>query len=182
MSVRTVTAITGTTLDRDTVAELYRLHGSFLYNFLMRRHNGDIHVTEDILQETFFRAWKTPRLARDPHRARPWLLTVARNIIVDRYRKRLRRPIELGDVDLSQVAQDDGADERLVTILTLADAVAKLSKHRRDVVVHMYVYGRSTAETSGLLGIPEGTVKSRAHYALRELRSHLDTTEFDLVA
>jgi len=181
MSVRTVTAMTGT-LDRETVSELYRLHGRFLHSFLLKRINGDIHLAEDILQETFFRAWKTPRLARDPHRARPWLITVARNLIVDRYRKRVRRPVELGNVDLSQVAQDDGPDERLVTTLTLADAVAKLSKNRREVVVHMYMYGRSSAETSGLLGIPEGTVKSRAHHALRELRSHLDDAEFDLAA
>ena len=182
MSVRTVTATTGATLDDDTVAELYRLHGRFLHRFLLKRSNGDVHFADDILQETFFRAWKTPRLARDPHLARPWLVTVARHIIVDRYRKRLRRPIELGDVDLSQVAEDDGADERLVTNLTLADAVAKLPKNRREVVVHMYVHGRSCAETSGLLGIPEGTVKSRAHYALRDLRSQLDTTEFNLAA
>lgn len=182
MSVGTVTATTGTTLDRDTVAEFYRLHGPFMLHFLLKRNNGDVHLAEDIMQETFFRAWRTPRLARDPQHVRPWLMTVARNIIIDRYRKTSRRPIEVAGVDLSQVAQDDRTDERLVTRLTLADAVAKLSKNRREVVVHMYVYGRSTTETSGLLGIPEGTVKSRAHCALRELRSHMDSAELSLVA
>lgn len=179
MSVGTVTA---TTLDRNTVAELYRLHGAFLLTFLLRRTNGDVHLAEDIMQDTFFRAWRTPRLARDPRHARPWLVTVARNIIIDRYRKRSRRPVEVAEVDLSQMTQDDRTDERVVTVLTLADAMAKLSKNRRDVVVHMYVHGHSTTETSGLLGIPEGTVKSRAHYALRDLRSHMDSTGLSHVA
>lgn len=182
MSVRTVTAPTGTTLDRDSLAELYRLHGPFLHAFLLKRNNGDVHLAEDILQETFLRAWKTPRLARDLEHARPWLVTVARNIIIDRYRRSNRRPVETADVDLSEMTHDDRPDERVVTTLALADAVAKLSDNRRDVVVQLYVYGRSTTETSGVLGIPEGTVKSRAHYALRELRSHLDSAEFSLVA
>jgi len=181
MSVLAITATTGT-LDRDTVDELYRLHGKFLHNFLLKRNNGDAHLAEDMLQETFFRAWRTPRLARDPERARPWLVTVARNIIIDRYRKRTRRPVEFGDVDLSQIVHDNGIAERLVNKLTLTDALAKLPKNRREVVVHLYFYGRSIIETSGLLGIPEGTVKSRAHYALRELRSHLDSAEFSNAA
>lgn len=171
-----------TTLDGEMVAELYRLHGSFLLNFLLKRTNGDMHLAEDIVQDTFFRAWRTPRLARNPQHARPWLITVARNIIIDRYRKLSRRPVEVADVDLSQVAQGGRTDDRLVTTLTLADAVAKLPKNRRDVVVHMYVHGHSTTETSGLLGIPEGTVKSRAHYALRDLRSQMDRTELSRVA
>lgn len=183
MSVQPITATAGTTLDRDTLAELYRLHGPFLHAFLLKRNNGDVHLAEDILQETFLRAWRTPRLAQDPEHARPWLVTVARNIIIDRYRKSNRRPVEMADVDLSELVHDhDRPDERVVTTLALADAVAKLSDNRRDVVVQLYVYGRSTTETSGLLGIPEGTVKSRAHYALRELRSHLDSAEFSLVA
>jgi RNA polymerase sigma-70 factor (ECF subfamily) len=173
---------TATTLDRDTVAELYRLHGPFLLHFLLKRTNGDVHLAEDIMQDTFFRAWRTPRLAHDSRHVRPWLVTVARNLIIDRYRKHSRRPLEVGEVDLSQVAQDGRTDERLVTTLTLADAMAKLPKNRQEVVVHMYVHGHSTTETSGLLGIPEGTVKSRAHYALRDLRSHLDRAELSRVA
>jgi RNA polymerase sigma-70 factor (ECF subfamily) len=63
----------------------------------------------------------------------------------------------------------DETDARLDAWL-LADALSSLSLEHRAVIVHAYYGGRSTAEISRELGIPEGTVKSRMHYGLRALR------------
>ncbi|MET9634122.1 sigma-70 family RNA polymerase sigma factor [Lentzea sp. NPDC006480] len=160
------------TLEADVLAELYRLHGHFLKNYL-RHLTTDAHVAEDILQETFLRAWKTPRLVDKPETCRPWLVTVARNLVVDRIRYRTRRPRETGDAALPHIAQPHCEMERVVTSLTLGEAMAKLTPNRREVVVHMYLHDRSPDEIADFLGIPVGTVKSRANSALRALRSHI---------
>lgn len=56
----------------------------------------------------------------------------------------------------------------------VAEALTRLSDDHRGVLLECYYRGRSVAEASRLLGIPEGTVKSRTHYALRALRLALE--------
>src|SRR5687768_17345167 len=90
-------------LDGRVLADLYRLHGRSVHKYVRTLTNGDAHLAEDILQETFLRAWRTPRLADRPEAARPWLVTVARNLVVDRVRHRNRRPQEVGDAALPHI-------------------------------------------------------------------------------
>lgn len=172
---------TGNMASRD-LAEIYRLHGRSVHVYLRTLTNGDAHLAEDILQETFLRAWRTPRLAHQPESARPWLVTVARNLVVDRVRHRNRRPQEAGDAALAHLAAARCEISRVVDSITLAAAMAKLTPNRREVVVQMYLHGRSPDEVSAVLGIPVGTVKSRVHSALRALRSHLATSDLCLAA
>ena len=174
--------MTATTLDDRVLADLYRLHGRSVHKYLRTLTNGDLQLAEDILQETFLRAWRTPRLAHRPEAARPWLVTVARNLVVDRVRHRKRRPQEAGDSALTHIPAARCEISRVVDSITLAEAMAKLTPNRREVVVHMYLHGRSPHEVSAVLGIPVGTVKSRAHSALRALRSHLAASELCLAA
>ena len=68
---------------------------------------------------------------------------------------------------------DDRSDELLMTWV-VADAVTHLSAEHRAVLQECYFNGRSVAEAARRLGIPEGTVKSRTHYALRALRLALE--------
>ncbi len=170
------------TMDSRVLAEIYRLHGCSVHKYLRTLTNGDAGLAEDILQETFLRAWRTPRLAHRPEAARPWLVTVARNIVIDRVRHRGRRPREAGDAALAHLPAARCEISRVVDSITLADAMAKLTPNRREVVVHMYLHGRSPDEVSAVLGIPVGTVKSRVHSALRSLRSHLATSDVCLAA
>lgn len=160
-------------LDGTQVADLYRMHGRFLHRYLMKLTYGDTHLVEDIIQETFLRAWRKPELAEEPESSRPWLATVARNLVVDRLRRRRCRPPEASDAALPFIPLPNCEMERVVTSLTLNAAVAKLTPNRRAVVVHLYFHGRSPDETASVLGIPVGTVKSRANSALRALRSQL---------
>lgn len=130
---------------------------------------GDRHFAEDVVQETLVRAWRRPRvLDQSESSARSWLFTVARNLVIDDRRSAHARH-EVASEIVPERATDDGTDALLDAWL-VSDALATLSSDHRDVVVHSYYRGQSTAEIARELDIPEGTVKSRLHYALRALR------------
>ncbi|GAA1235829.1 sigma-70 family RNA polymerase sigma factor [Prauserella halophila] len=124
---------------------------------------------DDIVQETLLRAWRTPRVIQDdPVRARGWLFTVARNLVIDQARSASRRHEHTTPEVADEVAED--RVDRLFDAMLVSDALASLGPHHREVLVRAYYGGLSTAELSEELGIPEGTVKSRLHYGLCALR------------
>jgi RNA polymerase sigma-70 factor (ECF subfamily) len=155
--------------DEALVTALYAEHGAALWSFVVPLVAGDRVRAQDVVQETMLRAWRHPEVldgARGP--VRPWLFTVARHIVVDEWRRhRSDRdvPLELG----VEAAEDDRTDAVLDTWI-VGDALTRLSPDHRAVLEQCYFQGRSTAEAARVLGVPEGTVKSRAHYALRALR------------
>jgi RNA polymerase sigma-70 factor (ECF subfamily) len=153
---------------------LYLLHGRALLGAMLKVTAGDRARAEDIVQETMLRAWRHPDL-RTPglESARPWLFTVGRRIAIDHWRMLTVRPEEVHD----DVAYDraDPADpyDTLLTRHQLRAALTRLDPTHREVVEHIHLLGHSIADTARLLQIPEGTVKSRTHYALRHLRALL---------
>jgi RNA polymerase sigma-70 factor, ECF subfamily len=121
------------------------------------------------VQETLLRAWRTPRiLADEPSSTRAWMMTVARNIVIDEARSARRRH-ELTVSELPDEARADDT-EALFDALLIEDALAALTTDHRAVIVTAYYGGRSVAQAAQELGIAEGTVKSRLHYGLRALR------------
>lgn len=153
--------------------ELHGEHASALWGFALRLTGGDRERAEDVVQETLLRAWRSPTVLDVPDGARrAWLFTVARHLVIDDWRSaRFRR--EVPAAEPPEVAAADATDAVLQAWL-VADALARLSPDHRRVLVECYYRGRSVADTAGLLDIPEGTVKSRVHYALRALRLVLE--------
>ena len=136
---------------------------------------GDRQMAEDIVQETLLRAWTHPdAVSGRTGSARGWLFTVARNLATDQSRARRARPQEMPDylVDLSGLASDEELDLALQSMI-VAEALTALTPEHRAVLVQTFYVGRSVAQAAAELGIPEGTVKSRAYYALRALRTAL---------
>ncbi|HJU97423.1 MAG TPA: sigma-70 family RNA polymerase sigma factor [Jiangellaceae bacterium] len=154
--------------DDDLLRTLYDEHAAALLGFVRRLVDGDRQHAEDIVQETLLRAWRHPDVLTGD-RTRPWLFTVARNLVISRYRARRARapevPLPSGDV----LVADDELDRAMLS-WQVADALGKLTPAHRDVLVHLFFGGQSIAEAAAALGIPEGTVKSRSFYALRALR------------
>jgi RNA polymerase sigma-70 factor (ECF subfamily) len=158
--------------DDQAVRALYVEHGPALLAYASRLVGGDRQQAEDIVQETLVRAWRHPAaLAPEGERSpRAWLFTVARNLAIDSHRARLARPREspeTASVDLS-VADDPMGD--LLTRVEMLEAIDTLAPHHRVVIIALFYRGHSVAEAAELLGVPEGTIKSRCHYALRALR------------
>jgi RNA polymerase sigma-70 factor (ECF subfamily) len=155
-----------------TVAEgLYGEHAAALWRYAWRL-TGDWGRAQDVVQETLLRAWRHPEVANDSERsARSWLFTVARNIIIDESRSpRFRR--EVTALDGSGLPERPCPDEVNATLdrLLIGEALARLTPEHRAVVQRSYFYGLTTAQIAADLGIADGTVKSRLHYALRALR------------
>ncbi len=159
------------TADEELIRALFEDHGGPLYGYVLRL-TGDPGRAEDVVQETLLRAWRHPSVL-EGRPIRAWLFTVARNLVVDQHRARKSRPQETGDEALAVLPADDELD-RAVESWAVADALASLRPEHREVVLETYYRGRSVKEAAEVLGIPQGTVKSRTYYALRALKLALE--------
>ncbi|OBI98074.1 RNA polymerase subunit sigma [Mycobacterium asiaticum] len=151
---------------------LYDEHAAVLWRYALRLTGGDASHAEDVVQETLVRAWQHPEVVSDTERsARAWLFTVARNLIIDD-RRSARYRNTAGSIDDANVPEHSSPDEVNAALdrLLIADAMTQLSAEHRAVIERSYYRGWTTTQIANDLGIAEGTVKSRLHYAVRALR------------
>jgi RNA polymerase sigma-70 factor, ECF subfamily len=160
--------------DADTALRtLYAEHGAALLAFA-ERYTADRGRAEDIVQETFLRAWRhLPRLLADERPVRAWLLQVARRLLIDADRASRVRPVLSGD-NPSREPMVDGGFDQLLDQTVLADAMQRLSPAHRQIVIETYLLGTPMHVAAARLGVPPGTARSRLHYALSRLRQHLE--------
>jgi len=121
---------------------------------------------EDVLQETFLAVWKSAAAYRPRGTPRAWMWVIARNQAALLLRKRGPATVELAEAPHAGL---DPAEAAMVR----ADIAAAIEGPDGDVLRLMYVEDRPVAEVAALLGVPAGTVKSRAHRARRLLRATL---------
>ena len=165
--------------DSEFVRSLYTRHGRSVLGRVLGLVHGDYQRAEDIVQETFLRAWQHQD-SLDLDRAGPWLHTVAHNLVVSAYRKVKARPAE------SPLPEDEGGGwardpaggdlelDRMLERWQMLEAMRGLRSEHRDVLIEVYYLRRTVAETAEHLGVPLGTVKSRCYYGLRALRNVLE--------
>lgn len=175
LSVAPLPTDSGARMDETTFGELVRDHGPLLRRYVSRLTSGDRQLTDDIVQETLLRLWKRPQTLRTQHTSiRPWLCTVARNLVVDDWRVRRARPIEVDDAELESVAAVRNQFDEAEWTRDITQALAKLKPDHREILALVYYRGLQIKEAASELGLPQGTVKSRTFYALRELGTVLE--------
>ena len=156
-----------------TVRQLYSLHAQALHCYVVR-FCPDPASADDIVQETFIRAWRhLPQLTADDRPVRPWLFRVARNLLIDADRAAQSRPVTVPE----QLAEDGRPDTSLTQVLDrelVSGALQHLSPAHRAVLVETFYFGRTLTTVARRLGIPPGTARSRLHYALQALRQQLE--------
>lgn len=139
---------------------------------------GDPHAAEEVLQDTFARAYQRRATLRRDVSPLPWLHRVAVNLCYSHLSRRRPAQEPIAEEEASALPDDSIAPaeraEQAELRQIVRDGVAALPMKHQAVVVLYYLYGHSLQETATLLGLRLGTVKSRLHYALRALRSHLE--------
>ena len=161
------------------IRELYSHYAKALHGYV-EQFCPDLASADDIVQETFIRAWRhLPQLSADDRPVRPWLFRVARNLLIDANRAARARPMAVPDEAAEEVGTDSGLEEILDRQLVSA-ALAHLSPAHQTVLVETFYRGGTMATVARELGIPHGTARSRLHYALDALREQL--REHDAIA
>ena len=150
-----------------------------------RRLVGSREEAEDLVQETYARAFRSWRSFTPGTNLRAWLLRILTNLNIDRGRRVQRtpdlQPLEEGDYYLAnKVAAAEGEQaldqERVVERLSqdgIVHALADVPHDFRDVVVLVDIGEFSYAEAAQILDIPMGTVMSRLHRGRRILKQNL---------
>jgi len=160
--------------DAALVRALHDAHAGALYSFCLS-YTGDPQRAEDIVQEVLVRAWRNATtLRQDPRPVRPWLFTIARNLLTDAHRAEQARPTLAAEDTAARSMPGRDDIGRAVESWTMAEALGRLSTEHREVLVQAHWMGRSVGEIAEVLGIPAGTVKSRTYYAVRALRLALE--------
>jgi RNA polymerase sigma-70 factor, ECF subfamily len=158
--------------DARLIRALYAEHGAVLQATALRMTGGDLGRAQDAVQEVLVRAWRHAGSLESGHGSiRGWLMRTLRNVLIDEWRARSVRPETVTDQPPERGVAD-GVDEVLRSWV-VGEAVERLSEPHRAVIRECFFDGRSVAEAATRLGVPEGTVKSRTHYALRALREAL---------
>jgi len=134
----------------------------------------DPELARDAVQEALIRAWRDLRGLRDVDRFDAWLhrLTVNACLDIARHRRRRVIEVELDPIDMPIVIDMAGA---LADRETVDGAMRRLDENGRAIVVLHYFLGMPLTDVAATLGIPIGTVKSRLHRALGEMRVAVET-------
>ena len=179
--------------DRDMTATIVR-ERTRLGNFIRRRVRNQSDA-EDILQDVFHEFVQAYRLPAPIEQASAWLFRVARNRIIDAFRKKKEQPlVELSDddtaadegdyrLDLALPAHDAGPEAlyaRSVLLEALQAALDELPANQREVFIAHELEGRSFKDMAAETGVAINTLLARKRYAVLHLRARLQTTYDEL--
>ncbi len=161
------------THDRGAFEELYRRYARAVLGLALRRL-GDRGRAEDATQEVFAAVWRSAR-NYDPQRGAgtSWLFAIARNAIVDGFRRRPEPVAEPPDSPSAEAGPSERAEAGWVS-WRVHRALETLPDHERPLIELAYWSGLSQSEISEFLQIPLGTVKTRTRTALARLADILE--------
>lgn len=159
--------------DRAAFEQLYRRTAPWL-TVRLRRRCADDHLVAEVLQETYLAVWRAAGSfagAAADGTAVGWLWTIAARRLVDAFRRRAREATPLAPAPVAPAAEDEALSEMVGD--EVGTALSRLAPELRQVLHAMVVDGLTVRETATLLGVPEGTVKTRARRARIALREAL---------
>jgi RNA polymerase sigma-70 factor, ECF subfamily len=152
---------------------LYRRHRREVYGSVLRDVR-DPDEAEDITQVAFLHAFRAMRRGDRPEMPRPWLLTIARNVVRGRARQRAERPQEV-ELDADLIVAGDDLDSPVSA--DISSAIGDLTESQRRVVLLREIQGRSYAEIAGELDLSVPAVEALLFRARRRLVESLAQAE-----
>ena len=144
---------------------------------LMLKHDSDLELAEDLMQDTMLTVWnKAHQFSTWRGSPSAWIFTIARNRRIDRFRRQgTKHYVDIGDYD---VPDDDPDGEQLVLDAErdrlVADAASGLPDEQKQIIAMSFVDNLAQSEIADRLGIPLGTVKSRMRLAYKKIKTNLE--------
>jgi len=174
--------------DSAALETLYDRHASTVLGLALKII-ADRAAAEDILQETFWRVWKSADTFQ-PQRGSftSWLFRIARNLAIDMYRRHSVRPQavpngEAGESVLDQTPDPDmdvaNQAQAAMENKQVRTAMMSLSGVQRQVIEMAYFHGMTRQEIAEATGEALGTIHTRARLALQKLREELERQKFE---
>ncbi|MGB5811691.1 MAG: RNA polymerase sigma factor [Polyangiales bacterium] len=141
---------------------------------LTRRHLRSEELAEEIVQQTFFRLHGARNDFRRGSKLRPWVMTIAMNLVREHWRRKKRRKMTTLEVETQAAPEAEFMPiEVRQRSQLLHQALEKLPNSQREVVELHWFQERPYAEVAAIVGTSEGAVRVRAHRAYATLKQLL---------
>jgi RNA polymerase sigma-70 factor (ECF subfamily) len=158
--------------DPDAVRAVYRRYARPVATVARSIVGNDQALIDDVVQQTFTKAWRAAASFEPGREVAPWLYTIARRTAVDAARAE-RRPTRGAHEPEVEVSVPPESLERTWEAFQVRQAIDALPSDEAEVVRLSHLDGLSHPEIADRLGVPVGTVKSRSHRAHRRLAAAL---------
>jgi RNA polymerase sigma-70 factor, ECF subfamily len=156
--------------DRLAMKVLFARHHVRVYRFVLRMVRNEA-TAEDLISEVFLDVWRQAEKFEGRSTVSTWMLSIARFKALSALRRRSEEELD----DETATAIEDLADDPEVALAkkdkgaALRQCLARLSTEHREIIDLVYYHEKSVEEVSGIVGIPEATVKTRMFYARKKL-------------
>jgi len=161
------------TTKQDRYEKLVNAYSGALYRYAYWLC-GEHCAAEDLVQETFLRAWRFLESLKDENSAKSWLITILRR---ENARKYERQQLQYSDVDMETIATGKVDFDDRPEVLALRSALQQLPVKYREPLILQVLEGYNLEEMARMFKLPRNTVATRLHRARQKLRRQLEDEE-----
>lgn len=166
---------------RPALEELYDRYVKLIYSFAFKFSNGNADSTREMVQLVFLKLWTT-KSKYDSSKGKfiNWLLTITRNVCVDYIRKdslHIKHNEKIHSYVSTELVDPVDEIEQRLTFNAVSAAKSKLTNAQKRLIDLFYWKGFSLTEIAKMENEPVGTVKSRLHQSLKQLKKHLEVED-----
>jgi RNA polymerase sigma-70 factor (ECF subfamily) len=159
----------------DQIRGVYTDTIDLLYGYVSRRCGGDRALAEDVTQETWLRAVREWRRQGLPNQPAAWLTTVARNLLLNEFRRAVPLPLNaLTPDEILAAADDGGASESVVVAAVVNDALGRLPSRQRSLLEAFHYERRSVSQIAEAFRLSSRAVEGRLRRARHNLRKQIE--------
>ena len=161
------------------MTRLITIHKGLVFTIILRM-TSDYDTSQDLTQETFIKVFMNIRKVKNAGHLKPWICTIARNIVRDYFRKAKRSRT----VSFEEIKELHGHSDIEITRkrIIIQDALAKLAERDRMLLTLAYYQGLNLGEVARVMKMKESNVKVCIHRARKRLRRHLEGYEHELLS
>ncbi len=163
--------MTSVIIDKTELTEAFLEYHADLYSFVFYRTGRKSELAEDITQEVFMKAWSY-RHSFDPDKAalKTWLYTIARNLIIDEYKKNSHKPEVNSEQDFDQPDTEASDPDAPIMLNFVLNKINQLSSDEQELITLRFINEYELEEISKIINKSYNTTKVAVHRALQKLK------------